>query len=59
MDVDETVLVTGGSAFSAAGCLVELLNRGYRSPNDDPWTSLAEREVRAGVGSQVDPAATV
>jgi nucleoside-diphosphate-sugar epimerase len=54
MDDEQTVLVTGGSGFLGGWCLVELLKRGYRARTT--VRDLArESEVRAGVGSQVDP----
>jgi dihydroflavonol-4-reductase len=50
----QMVLVTGGSGFLGGWCVVELLQRGYRVRTT--IRDLArERELRAGVGSQVDP----
>jgi len=50
----ETVLVSGGSGFLGGRCVVELLRRGYavRTTVRDLGK---EREVRARVGSEVDP----
>lgn len=49
----KTVLVTGGSGFLGAWCLVELLRRGYRVRTT--VRDLAkEAEVRGRVASQVD-----
>jgi nucleoside-diphosphate-sugar epimerase len=50
----ETVMVTGGSGFLGGWCVVELLRRGYRVRTTvrDP---SREPEVRAAVGSEVDP----
>jgi len=54
VDGEQTVLVTGGSGFLGGWCLVELLQRGYRARTT--VRNLArEAEVRANVGSQVDP----
>ncbi len=54
MESEQTVLVTGGSGYLGGWCLVELLRRGYRARTT--VRDLArEGEVRAGVGSQVDP----
>jgi len=53
MNDDQTVLVTGGSGFLGGWCLVELLERGYRTRTT--IRDLArEGEVRENVGSQVD-----
>jgi nucleoside-diphosphate-sugar epimerase len=53
MDSEQTVLVTGGSGFLGGWCLVELLKQGYAARTT--VRDLArEREVRAGVGSQVE-----
>lgn len=50
----KTVLVTGGSGFLGGWCVVELLRRGYRVRTT--VRDLArEAEVRAAIGSQVDP----
>jgi nucleoside-diphosphate-sugar epimerase len=50
----KTVLVTGGSGYLGSWCVVELLRRGYRVRTT--VRDLArEAEVRAAVGSQVDP----
>jgi len=52
--MEKTVLVTGGSGFLGGWTLVALLRRGYRvrtTLRDLP----REPEVRAAVGSQVDP----
>jgi nucleoside-diphosphate-sugar epimerase len=50
----QTVLVTGGSGFLGGWCVIELLQRGY-----DVRTTVRdlakEPQVRAAVGSQVDP----
>jgi nucleoside-diphosphate-sugar epimerase len=50
----ETVLVTGGSGFLGGWCVVELLQRGY-SVRTTVRDASREPEVRAAVGSQVDP----
>ena len=51
---EQTVLVTGGSGFLGGWCVVELLKRGYRARTT--VRSLdREAEVRANVGTQVDP----
>ena len=48
-----TVLVTGGSGFLGAWCVIELLRRGYRVRTT--VRDLArEPEVRALVGGEVD-----
>ncbi len=53
MQSEQTVLVTGGSGFLGGWCLVELLQRGYRTRTT--VRNLArEAEVRANVGSQLD-----
>jgi dihydroflavonol-4-reductase len=50
----ETVLVSGGSGFLGGWCVAELLGRGYEVRTT--VRDLArEPEVRAAVGSQVDP----
>ena len=50
----QTVLVSGGSGFLGGWCVIELLRRGY-----DVRTTVRslsrEPQVRAAVGSQVDP----
>ena len=50
----QTVLVSGGSGFLGGWCVIELLRRGY-----DVRTTVRsltrEAQVRAAVGSQVDP----
>ena len=52
-DGEQTVLVTGGSGFLGGWCLVELLQRGYRTRTT--VRDLArEGEVRAAVGTQID-----
>lgn len=50
----KTVLVTGGSGFLGGWCLVELLRGDYRVRTTVRDLGR-EAEVRAGVGSQVDP----
>ncbi|HSR93630.1 MAG TPA: NAD-dependent epimerase/dehydratase family protein, partial [Solirubrobacterales bacterium] len=50
----KTVLVSGGSGFLGGWCLVELLRRGYRVRTTVRDLSR-EAEVRAAVGSEVDP----
>jgi dihydroflavonol-4-reductase len=51
---EKTVLVTGGSGFLGAWCIVELLSRGYRARTT--VRDLArEAGVRASVGSRIDP----
>jgi nucleoside-diphosphate-sugar epimerase len=50
----KTVLVTGGSGYLAGWCIVELLERGYRVRTTVRHPSR-EPEVRAAVGTQVDP----
>jgi len=50
----KTVLVSGGSGFLGGWCLVELLERGYRVRTTVRDLSR-EAEVRAAVGSQLDP----
>jgi nucleoside-diphosphate-sugar epimerase len=53
-DQQQTVLVTGGSGFLGGWCVIELLRRGYTVRTT--VRSLArESEVRAAVGSEVDP----
>jgi nucleoside-diphosphate-sugar epimerase len=53
MDVEKTVLVTGGSGFLGGWCLVELLRSGYRARTT--VRDLArEQNVRASVGSQAE-----
>ena len=53
-DVDQTVLVTGGSGFLGSWCAVELLRRGYRVRTT--VRSLGrERELRAAIMSETDP----
>jgi dihydroflavonol-4-reductase len=50
----KSVLVTGGSGFLGSWCLIELLRRGHRVRTT--VRDLArEPEVRAAIGSQVDP----
>ena len=50
----QTVLVSGGSGILGGWCVIELLRRGY-----DVRTTVRslsrEPQVRAAVGSQVDP----
>jgi dihydroflavonol-4-reductase len=51
---EQTVLVTGGTGFLGGWCVVELLRRGYRARTT--VRDLArEPQLRAGVGSQLDP----
>ncbi|MEA2314570.1 MAG: hypothetical protein QOI03_1262 [Solirubrobacteraceae bacterium] len=53
-NLEETVLVTGGSGFLGGWCAIELLRRGYRVRTT--VRSLArEAEVRAAVTSETDP----
>src|SRR5215212_10221033 len=53
-DQSQTVLVTGGSGFLGGWCVIDLLRRGYTVRTT--VRSLArEPEVRAAVGSEVDP----
>ena len=53
-DEPKTVLVTGGSGFLGSWCAIELLRRGHRVRTT--VRDLArEPEVRAAIGSQVDP----
>jgi nucleoside-diphosphate-sugar epimerase len=54
MEGEQTILVTGGSGFLGGWCLVELLKRGHRA-RATVRDLARESEVRAGVGSQVDP----
>jgi nucleoside-diphosphate-sugar epimerase len=50
----KTVLVTGGSGYLGSWCAIELLRRGYRVRTT--VRDLArEAEVRAAIGSEVDP----
>ena len=52
----KTVLVTGGSGYLGSWCAIELLRRGYRVRTT--VRDLArEPEVRAAIGSEVDPGA--
>jgi dihydroflavonol-4-reductase len=53
-NVDETVLVTGGSGFLGGWCVIELLRRGY-SVRTTVRSLSREPEVRAAVTSQTDP----
>ena len=54
MNGEQTVLVTGGSGFLGGWCVVEALRSGYRVRTT--VRNLArEGEVRASVGSQIDP----
>lgn len=55
-DRGETVLVTGGSGFLGGWCVIELLRRGYKVRTTVRSLSR-EPEVRATVGSEVDPGA--
>ena len=50
----KTVLVTGGSGYLGGWCVVELLRRGYRV-RTTVRNPAREPEVRAAVGTQVDP----
>jgi dihydroflavonol-4-reductase len=50
----KTVLVTGGSGFLGGWCIVELLRQGY-SVRTTVRDLKREPEVRAAVGSQLDP----
>jgi len=50
----ETVLVSGGSGFLGGRCVVELLRRGY-AVRTTVRALAKEEEVRARVGSEVDP----
>jgi dihydroflavonol-4-reductase len=50
----KTVLVTGGSGFLAAWCIIGLLERGYRV-RTTVRNPARERDVHAAVESQVDP----
>ncbi|MEA2216659.1 MAG: hypothetical protein QOK19_2220 [Solirubrobacteraceae bacterium] len=54
MNGEQTVLVTGGSGFLGGWCIVELLQRGY-SVRTTIRDLAREGEVRAAVGSQLDP----
>jgi nucleoside-diphosphate-sugar epimerase len=49
-----TVLVTGGSGFLGGWCVVELLRRGY-TVRTTVRSLSREAEVRAAVGSEIDP----
>jgi nucleoside-diphosphate-sugar epimerase len=51
---NKTVLVTGGSGFLGGWCVVELLRRGHRVRTTVRDLSR-EAEVRAAIGSEVDP----
>src|SRR2546423_12657581 len=51
-----TVLVTGGSGFLGGWCVIELLRRGYTVRTTVRRLSR-EAQVRAAVGSEVDPGA--
>lgn len=53
MQSEQTVLVTGGSGFLGGWCLVELLQRGYRTRTTVRDLSR-EAQVRANVGSRVE-----
>jgi dihydroflavonol-4-reductase len=48
------VLVTGGSGFLGGWCVIELLRRGY-TVRTTVRSLSRERQVRATVGSEVDP----
>ena len=50
----QTVLVTGGSGFLGGWCVIELLQRGY-TVRTTVRDLAKEPQVRAAVGSQVDP----
>ena len=50
----KTVLVTGGSGYLGGWCVVELLRRGFRV-RTTVRNPAREPEVRAAVGTQVDP----
>jgi dihydroflavonol-4-reductase len=53
-NVDETVLVTGGSGFLGSWCAIELLRRGYRVRTTVRSRSR-EPELRAAITSATDP----
>src|SRR3977135_2598365 len=53
MNIEQTVLVNGGSGYLGSWCLVEVLRRGYRA-RTTLRSPAREAEVRAMVGSQVD-----
>ena len=53
-NVDETVLVTGGSGFLGGWCAIELLRRGYRVRTTVRSLSR-EPELRAAIRSETDP----
>jgi nucleoside-diphosphate-sugar epimerase len=50
----KTVLVTGGSGFLGGWCAIELLRRGHRV-RATVRDLAREPEVRAAIGSQIDP----
>ena len=54
-DPGQTVLVTGGSGFLGSWCVIELLRRGY-AVRTTVRSLSREPQVRAAVGSEVDPA---
>jgi dihydroflavonol-4-reductase len=53
-DVNETVLVTGGSGFLGGWCVIELLRRGHRVRTTVRSLSR-EAELRAAISSETDP----
>src|SRR5215217_1490782 len=54
-DPPQTVLVTGGSGFLGGWCVIELLRRGY-AVRTTVRSLSREPQVRAAIGSEVDPA---
>jgi dihydroflavonol-4-reductase len=53
-NIDETVLVTGGSGFLGGWCVIELLRQGYNVRTTVRSLSR-EPELRAAIASQTDP----
>ena len=53
-DLDQTVLVTGGSGFLGGWCVIELLRRGY-TVRTTVRSLSREPQVRAAVGTELDP----